>query len=331
MSPTPVAWPDAFAAAGLLGRGVNLGNALEAPVEGDWGVTLTPELFDAVREAGLDAVRGAGFDSVRIPVKWSAHAATDPPYTIDPAFFERVDWVLDQAAERGLVAVLDMHHYDELNTDPDRHRERYLALWDQIARRYADRPPGIYFELLNEPNGALTAEAWNALALDALAIVRETNPERTVVIGGGAFNNVLAVRALDLPPDGHIIATFHYYAPFTFTHQGAEWVPGSDAWLGTAWSGSEDERAAIEEEFAGTAEWAAAKGVPLFMGEFGAYSTGDIESRARWTDAVARTAEAHGITWAYWEFAAGFGIWDPETGAWNDDLRRALIPDGAAP
>ncbi|MBI5287382.1 MAG: glycoside hydrolase family 5 protein [Chloroflexi bacterium] len=315
----PVAWPDAFAAADRLGRGVNLGNALEAPIEGQWGVTITPAL--------LDAVHDAGFDSVRIPVKWSAHAALDAPYTIDPAFFERIDDVVAQAAERGLVVVLNMHHYDELNATPDLHRERYLALWRQIAERYAARPSSVYFELLNEPNGELTAASWNALALEALAVVRETNPRRTVIVGGGGFNHVLTVRALDLPADGHLIATFHYYEPFTFTHQGAEWVPGSELWLGTEWTGSDAERAAIEQAFAGTAEWAAGKGIPLLMGEFGAYSTADIASRVRWTDAVARTAERHGITWAYWEFAAGFGIWDPGTGAWQDALRTALLPD----
>ena len=32
--------PDAFAHARRLGRGINLGNALEAPKEGDWGVRL---------------------------------------------------------------------------------------------------------------------------------------------------------------------------------------------------------------------------------------------------------------------------------------------------
>src|SRR5262245_44402948 len=57
-----------------LGRGINLGNALEAPREGAWGVTLKPHYFRAIKEAG--------FDSVRLPVKWSAHAQAGAPYTI---------------------------------------------------------------------------------------------------------------------------------------------------------------------------------------------------------------------------------------------------------
>ena len=74
---------DVFAANKRLGRGVNLGNALEAPKEGDWGVKLKAEYFRAVKDAG--------FAMVRLPIKWSARAAADAPYTIDAAFAERVD------------------------------------------------------------------------------------------------------------------------------------------------------------------------------------------------------------------------------------------------
>ena len=38
-------------------RGINLGNALEAPKEGQWGVIIKDEYFRIIREAGFDAVR----------------------------------------------------------------------------------------------------------------------------------------------------------------------------------------------------------------------------------------------------------------------------------
>lgn len=93
-----------------LGRGINLGNALEAPKEGEWGVTLKAEYFRAIKEAG--------FDSVRLPVRWPAHAAKEAPYTIDPAFAERIDWCVDQALQQRLNIIVNVHHYDEANTDP---------------------------------------------------------------------------------------------------------------------------------------------------------------------------------------------------------------------
>lgn len=59
-----------------LGRGINLGNALDAPAEGVWGVVLQSEYFQTIRQAG--------FDSVRLPVRWSAHAGKEPPTPSTP-------------------------------------------------------------------------------------------------------------------------------------------------------------------------------------------------------------------------------------------------------
>src|SRR5262249_3752810 len=80
---------DAFHYNRLLGRGINLGNALEGPHEGAWGVTLKADYFHLIKKAG--------FNSVRIPIRWSAHANTDFPYEIESGFFHRVDWAIQQA------------------------------------------------------------------------------------------------------------------------------------------------------------------------------------------------------------------------------------------
>src|SRR5262249_14444537 len=109
----------------IFGRGMNLGNALEAPKEGEWGITLNENDFRQIKPAG--------FDSVRIPIRWSTHAEKEAPFTIERDFFERVDWAVDQALGRGLKAIINVHHYDEIMKEPDRHRERFLGLWGQIA------------------------------------------------------------------------------------------------------------------------------------------------------------------------------------------------------
>ncbi|MCD6289334.1 MAG: glycoside hydrolase family 5 protein [Anaerolineae bacterium] len=317
---TPSAIPIAPSFPGSdLGRGVNLGNALEAPHEGAWGVVLQEQYFRLIREAG--------FDMVRIPIRWSAHAASGEPYTVDERFFRRVDWAIDQALGQGLKVVINVHHYDELTRDPEGQHDRFLAIWRQIAERYADDPPGLVFELLNEPHDRLTAPLWNDLLVDALQIVRESNPDRWVVIGPVRWNSVSALPGLKLPQDDrHLIVTVHYYSPFHFTHQGAEWVPGSGAWLGTTWKGTPAERSAVERDLDKAATWARSHGCPLFLGEFGAYSKADMDSRVRWTRFVARQAEARDMSWAYWEFCAGFGIYDRGRGGWNRALLEALIP-----
>lgn len=303
----------------VLGRGVNLGNMLEAPREGEWGVRVEDEYFDLIQSAG--------FDSVRIPVRWSAHAAKEAPYTIDPKFLGRVEWVVRQAMSHKLHAVLNMHHYEEIFNQPDEHKERFLAIWKQIANRFKAYPEALFFELLNEPHARLDADKWNKMAAETLAVVRRTNPTRKVVIGPTDWNDVDALESLVLPEgDRNLIGTFHYYKPFQFTHQGAGWT-GNNAnqWLGTTWTATPAEQQAVIGDLDKALAWSVKHRTPIYMGEFGAYSKADMESRACWTRFVAEQAAKRKIGSAYWEFCAGFGVYDPDKGAWRDPLKEALL------
>ena len=87
--------------------------------------------------------------------------------------------MLGWALARGLTVIVDFHHYDEMMSDPNGHRERYLAIWRQVAEHYQDYPATVFFELLNEPNSAQDVSTWNGLLPQALAVVRESNPTRT--------------------------------------------------------------------------------------------------------------------------------------------------------
>ena len=313
-----VADAAAFAANARLGVGVNLGNALDAPQEGEWGVVLQADYFRRIGEAG--------FTSVRLPVRWSAHALAMPPYTVDANFFQRVDWALAQARKNKLLLVLNVHHYNELTADPAAHRERFLAIWDQVARHYAQAPDTVYLEILNEPMGKLTDERWNQLLMDALAVIRKSNPTRMVVIGPAEWNSIRKLPALQLPEDDRrLIVTVHCYSPFHFTHQGAEWVNGSAPWLGTKWSGTAAEKAELRKELDQAAAWGRQNQRPVYLGEFGAYSKADMESRARWTRFMREEAAARGMSVAYWEFSSGFGVYDPAATAWRQPLLEALV------
>jgi endoglucanase len=302
-----------------LGRGVNLGNALEAPVEGEWGVTLEEGYFDLIQEAG--------FDSVRVPIRWNAHADENAPYTIDPALFERVDWVVEQAAQRELAVVINIHHYEEIMENPRVHKERFLAIWEQISQHYQKAPDSVFFELLNEPYGTIASTSWNQFIADAIQVIRKTNARRTIILGPGNWNSIGNLYELDLPEtERNLIITVHYYSPFQFTHQGAEWADNMDIYLGTQWTGSLDEKKAVDQNFDMAAKWSSEYKRPIFLGEFGAYSKADSESRHLWTDYIARSAEKRGFSWAYWEFCAGFGVYDPAAAAWNEPILTALIP-----
>jgi endoglucanase len=311
-----------------LGHGLNLGNFLEAPQEGAWtdGRLLQADDFTRIKQAG--------FTLVRVPIRWSAHVGPAPAFTIDPTFVARVDWVVAQSEINNLSAILDYHNDDALMKNPDAEANRFVAIWQQIAAHYTDAPPSILFELLNEPNGKkMDAPHWNALLVQTLTTIRATNPTRTVIVGPVRWNSIGSLKDLTLPAnDTHLLVTIHYYDPFHFTHQGASWAgPGMDKFLGTTWLGTDAEKKAITDDFNSAGQWGADHHRPIYLGEFGAYEKGPLDSRARWTNFVARTAESHGMSWSYWEYCSGFGAYDPAAQHWRAPLLKALLPKAPAP
>ncbi len=433
----------------LLAKTVNFGNMLEAPKEGDWGLTMQESFFDKVKEGG--------FTAIRLPISFSTHAAAAAPYTLEESFMKtRVDWAIEQAKKRNLAIIIDLHHYNELMTAPAANLERYLGLWKQIAERYRDMPSSVFFEALNEPNGALEP-LWNDYQSQALAVIRKSNPTRAVIVGPTGWNSADRLKDLKLPPaDQNLIVTFHNYTPFSFTHQGATWVSPTPPtgivwpqngvsfaapWQNWSWgstlkgdadgmnvtytqgwagvyfhsdadvtgfsklnfkvdktmklsilcleknvqgqnppsfsleaqanvkitvefstcgnpnaihdlfiqnntpdaqptfklSNLELEGASGTQSIFGSSSrevsdymqqaviWGKANTRPIFMGEFGSFSAGEMPSRAAWTKFVRQEAEKNSLSWGYWELAAGFGVLDPKTNTFSTPLMDALM------
>jgi endoglucanase len=321
----PGASASALATAAAIGRGVNFGNMLEAPTEGAWGLTVTDDF--------IDKAAAAGFASVRLPVRWSSHASVQPPFTIDPVFLARVESVVDKLLAKGVMVVLNMHHYRQIDGDRLDAGEiavaqaavdvRFVMLWAQIATHFRGRGPRLVFELYNEPHGRLNGEPWNVLAARTLGVVRKSNPDRIVVIGPTNWNSASNLRLLKVPNDANLIATIHNYAPFSFTHQGAEWVSPVLRIGVTCCTASQQSEMRAPLDVARA--WSAAKHYPVFVGEFGAYSKGDSTSRMDFNRTMRNAMESRGMSWTYWEFAAGFGVYDPTTLGFRQGLLDSLL------
>ena len=304
-----------------LGKGINMGNMFEAsPLETSWGNPFQNDYFKRISELG--------FNSVRVPVRWDLpdRALQTSPYTVNPVFLARIKTIVDNAITNKLYVIINMHHHEEIFTDPEKVKPRFLNQWEQIATYFKDYNQSLLFEIMNEPHDKLTPELWNTFMSDALKSIRKINPTRAVLVGPGEFNSLGALPKIKLPDDKNIILSIHYYNPFQFTHQGADWIGGdANSWLGTKWEDLEMERNQVESEFSYLKTFQKQNNIPVNIGEFGAYSKADIASRNKWTTFLSRWFELQGYSWAYWEFSAGFGIYDPATSTYKQSLVDALI------
>jgi len=306
--------PRARGATMPIKRCMNMGGALEASYEGEWGYTI--------RQRDFRELKHAGFDTVRVPIKFSAYTGEYAPYTISPKLFKRVDQIIDWAVIEGLQVIIDVHHYEELMKNPYAHEKRLEAMWQQIAYRYATAPENLVFELINEPNDKLTIGRTDMLNQRLLGVVRQHNPKRWVIVGSAGWGSLEALTQSSPPKDPYVMTTFHYYDPFEFTHQGASWVGNYPT--GVVWKGLSYEQAAVRKDMDMAARWRDKTGHPMLLGEFGAIGKGDVNSRARWAEVVRTEAEKRGIGWCYWDWGTSFSAYDVSKDQWVPGMRRAL-------
>ena len=302
-------------------RGINMGNGLEAPNdEGEWGLVLEDKYFTEIKNAG--------FNLVRIPIRWSAHSSNIAPYTINEDFINRVDHVVDKALSLGLKVIINIHHFDEIMDNPTGYKDKYLSLWSQIANRYQSKPSDLMFELLNEPKNGAIVNYWNQYIVEGISTIRSTNPTRKIVFGSAYWHDIDYLDTLQVPAnDRNLIATFHYYDPYAFTHQGAPFMEGMDQYVGTKWQRTESEKNEVINALDKVVVWANNNNIHVLMGEFGSIDKADMTSRALYTDFLAREAEKRNISWAYWEFGTTFGAYDQTNQQWRSELIQALIPE----
>jgi endoglucanase len=304
-----------------LGRGVNV-----------LGYDPIWNSFDQGRfkERYFNMIRAGGFDTLRVNLYPFRHMGPAPDFALSNSWWQTTEWVVTNALAANLNVILDLHEYEITGKDAGGNKAKFLAFWRQVAPHFKDAPDKVLFEILNEPNGKMTPELWNQSLAEALAIIRESNPTRTVIIGPAFWNSIGHLAELKLPEsDRHLIVTVHYYQPMEFTHQGAPWANPVPK-LGAVWQGTPDERATIAADFAKAQAWAGEHRRPIFLGEFGAYDKGEMPSRGRWTDCVARTAEKNGWSWAYWQFDSDFIVYDISKEQWVEPIHKALIPPGDA-
>ncbi|WP_228727373.1 glycoside hydrolase family 5 protein [Novosphingobium aureum] len=293
-----------------LGKCINMGNQLEAENEGDLG--------RAIRDSDFPFIRSGGFSTVRIPIRFSGHASSSAPYTINASFMARVEHVVNTASAAGLNVIIDMHHYDEISEDPQGNRARFVAMWRQIAQRFQNAPSSVWFELLNEPKDQLNNTNLLEIYTETLAAIRETNVSRYVIMGGQRTSDITSLATLELPNDPYVIPTFHYYLPLEFTHQGADWISPTPP-MGTTW-GSDEDYARLNNHLRLATNYYTRTGRVPFVGEYGAVQQIPTSERATYYGAVSNAFASIGIQSCAWSYVNTFQLRDDSTGRWITEI-----------
>ena len=227
-------------------------------------------------------------------------------------------------------------------------QEQFFDCWRDLSEELKSYPvEEVAYELMNEPV-ADNPDDWNRLVEKAVAVVREDEPYRKILIGSNRWQSTETFDVLRLPEnDPHIIVSFHFYEPFLITHYRTSWTniggyegpiqyPGrtvvqeeleklSDP-LRTAVQNANGDFSAekLEERILKPITFAKKRGLQVYCGEWGCYPAVPEEIRMRWYADMRQLFEKNEVAWTTWDYKGGFGIRDRETGEPQEKLIRIL-------
>ncbi len=302
-----------------LGAGWNLGNTLDAHVDGitdlstetSWGQPVTTQAM----MAGLKA---SGITTVRIPITWHNHV--DGAFTVDEAWMNRVIEVVNYALDEDLYVIINIHHDNEKDfyfpdeLHADRSMEFVTRIWKQVALMFRNYDEKLIFEFLNEPrlvgytnewewsdddpNHREAAEVIGELTQSALNAIRATggnNADRYVMItpyvaSPWAANSSHFVIPTDTATD-KLILSVHAYTPYVFAMQD----PGVSTF-------TSDHRGEIDQ-FMGmlNTKFVEGRRIPVIIGEYGATNKNNLDQRVAWFSHYCGKAASYGMTTILWD------------------------------
>ena len=227
-------------------------------------------------------LKEAGFNHIRISFNWRLFVTDTEPRQLDGVGYVCLDRLVDWCKREGLYVVLDMHGAPGGQTGDNiddswgypflfecpASQALTVELWAALAKRYADEPSIIGYDLLNEPIATYFGEDLNPrlepLYRRIVDAIREHDPNHIIFLGGAQWNTNF--RVFGRPFDEKLAYTFHRY-----------------------W---QDVSPSLIKEYVG---FRRRYDVPLWMGESG-------ENTYEWIAAFRELLEAHDIGWCFWTY-----------------------------
>ena len=304
----------------LLYVGTNLGNTLEAPIEGQWA--------PAAQEYFFDDFSTIGYKTVRIPVRWDNHTLAVYPYTINATFLDRVKLVVSWCMTRGFQCIINSHWDSWLDTNDTitfyNVLPRFSAIWTQVSVAFADAGPNLLFESFNEPHIIDTMKL-NALLATFYNATRPIHPTRTLIFGwlnymGPSWieeNHQMNWDAMYIPQnDPNIMVECHSYDPWD--------VCGSP---NRPWNSKPSDILNMNFMFETLSNWSRTHNdIPVLMGESGCIKKQNQSSRIAWYTAFYdRVKNTTGINGGLvWDDDGSFQIYNRSSRNFDKDIINAI-------
>ncbi|MCH7230838.1 cellulase family glycosylhydrolase [Glycomyces sp. L485] len=329
-TPPPTGDVDAVETVAAMEPGWNLGNSLDAVGDDEtaWGnPRITQQLIQNVKDQG--------YNSIRIPVTWDDHQGGAPDYTIDPAYLDRVEEVVNWALDADLYVLINIHHDSwiwaaDMQSNRTEVLDRYETIWTAMADRFRDSSSKLLFESINEPQFNNVDDATAYDLLDELnivfhQIVRDSggnNADRVLVLPTLHTNAEqerldALTETIDALNDPNIAATVHYYGFWPFSVNVAGYT-----------TFDEESRQDIVDNFDRVHNEFTANGVPVIIGEWGLLGfdahTGTIEQgeKLKFFEFVGYYAQQKDLTLQVWDNGQHF---DRTSFQWSDPELFAMM------
>jgi endoglucanase len=290
----------------LLLRGINLGNWLVP--EGylfKFKKTTSPRLIYAAFEqmAGpeeaqnfwkqfrdtyitrkdIHFIKSLGLNSVRVPFNYRLFISDDEPERIRTENFKYLDNVIKWCKQEQVYVILDMHcapggqtgdniddsyGYPYLFESPLAQKQAAM-LWKAIAKRYANEPIVVGYDLLNEPiPHFFDQKHFNPLLEPVykkiVAAVREADKNHICFLGGAQWDGNFSV--FGSPFDSKLAYTWHRYWCDTTDGEAKQYI-----------------------------DFRAKYNTPIWLGESG-------ENTDAWVAGFRRMCERNNIGWCFWPY-----------------------------
>ncbi len=196
-----------------------------------------------------------GFNLIRLPFHYNKLSPQNQPGVYLESGFAQLDSLIEWARDNQMYVVLDMHcapggQNSGNISDSDgtarlwteeANRSHTIAIWKEIASRYANEKVVMGYDLINEPvlpSGHSTTEL-RALYIAISQAIREADVNHVIIVEG----NIYATDFSDLTPpwDSNMAYSFHKYWSTTDQASIQSYLDIRNTWKFPLWMGESGE------------------------------------------------------------------------------------------